>query len=184
MQILLVRLRLIGDVVFTTPAIRAVRRRFPDARLTYLVEDAAAPVVAGNPHLDDVVIARKSQGIARVADDWRLGRTLARRGFDIAIDFHGGGPRRRSCRAARMWLAGVGGPSFFNGTAAVADDGLALRQTRNDARADFGRVAASRSNYVLGIGYPDSVARRRATALKCGENQAFGAVSVMALAVK
>jgi ADP-heptose:LPS heptosyltransferase len=90
MQILLVRLRLIGDVVFTTPAIRAVRRRFPDARLTYLVEDAAAPVVAGNPHLDDVVIARKSQGIERVADDWRLGRTLARRGFDIAIDFHGG----------------------------------------------------------------------------------------------
>jgi ADP-heptose:LPS heptosyltransferase len=90
MQILLVRLRLIGDVVFTTPAIRAVRRRFPDARLTYLVEDAAAPVVAGNPHLDDVVIAQKSGGVRRIADDWRLGRTLARRRFDLAIDFHGG----------------------------------------------------------------------------------------------
>ena len=42
MQILLVRLRLIGDVVFTTPAIRALRRRYPDARLTYLVEAQAA----------------------------------------------------------------------------------------------------------------------------------------------
>ena len=40
MNILLIRLRMIGDVVFTTPAIRALRRRFPDARITYLVEDA------------------------------------------------------------------------------------------------------------------------------------------------
>ena len=46
MRILLIRLRLIGDVVFTTPAIGAIKRRFPDAHLTYLVEPAAAPVVA------------------------------------------------------------------------------------------------------------------------------------------
>ena len=47
MNILLIRLRMIGDVVFTTPAIRALRRRYPDARISYLVEDAAAPVVQG-----------------------------------------------------------------------------------------------------------------------------------------
>src|SRR5258708_18185990 len=38
LNILLIRLRLIGDVVFTTPIIAALRRRFPDATLTYLVE--------------------------------------------------------------------------------------------------------------------------------------------------
>ena len=38
MKVLLVRLRLIGDVVFTTPAIRAIRDALPDAHLTYLVE--------------------------------------------------------------------------------------------------------------------------------------------------
>ena len=90
MQILLVRLRLIGDVVFTTPAIRALRRHYPDARLTYLVEAQAAPVVRGNPHLDEVMVARHSRGWSRIADDWRLGRTLARRRFDLVIDFHGG----------------------------------------------------------------------------------------------
>ena len=42
MRILLVRLRQIGDVVFTTPAVRALRERFPDAHITYLVEPAAA----------------------------------------------------------------------------------------------------------------------------------------------
>jgi len=90
MQILLVRLRLIGDVVFTTPAIRALRRHYPNARLTYLVEAQAAPVVRGNPHLDEVMVVRRSRGWTRIADDWRLGRALARRRFDLVIDFHGG----------------------------------------------------------------------------------------------
>ena len=55
-RILLVRLRQIGDVVFTTPAIRGVRERFQDAHITYIVEPAAAPVVAQNPHLDEVIV--------------------------------------------------------------------------------------------------------------------------------
>jgi ADP-heptose:LPS heptosyltransferase len=49
LRILLVRLRQIGDVVFTTPAIHALRRRFPDAQLSYIVEPAAAPVVLTTP---------------------------------------------------------------------------------------------------------------------------------------
>ena len=47
-SILLVRLRLVGDVVFTTPVIGALRRRFPSARLSYVVEASAAPIVAGS----------------------------------------------------------------------------------------------------------------------------------------
>ena len=45
MRILLVRLRQIGDVVFTTPAVRALRERFPGAHIAYVVEPAAAPVL-------------------------------------------------------------------------------------------------------------------------------------------
>jgi predicted lipopolysaccharide heptosyltransferase III len=89
-NVLLVRLRLIGDVVFTTPAIRSIRRRFPDARLTYLVESEAAPVVLRNPHLDDVIVARRLKGLARVLDDLRLVRLLRARHFDTVVDFHGG----------------------------------------------------------------------------------------------
>ena len=63
------RLRQIGDVVFTTPAVAALRRRFPDAHLTYLVEPAAAPIVAGNPHLDEVIVAPRRGGIAGLVAD-------------------------------------------------------------------------------------------------------------------
>lgn len=90
MRILLVRLRLIGDVVFTTPLVSALRRRFPDAELTYLVEPVAAPVVAHHPALTEVRVIAHTRGWHRIRDDLRLGWDLRRRRFDVAIDLHGG----------------------------------------------------------------------------------------------
>ena len=101
MKILLIRLRLIGDVVFTTPIPRALKRVFPDARVTYLVEPQAAAVVAGNPYLDDVIVASRPRGLARIVADLRLARRLRRAKYDLVIDLHGG-PRS-------AWLALLSG---------------------------------------------------------------------------
>jgi len=90
MRILLVRLRLIGDVVLTTPLLRAITRRYPGARLTYLVEPAAVPIVRGNPNLAQIVVAPKRRGLARLRDDISIARRLRRERFDVAIDLHGG----------------------------------------------------------------------------------------------
>jgi lipopolysaccharide heptosyltransferase II len=89
-RILLVRLRLIGDVVLTTPLVRALRRKFPEAPVTYLVEPAAAPVIRGNRNLTHIVVAPKTRGFTRVLDDVDLARQLRRQRFDVAIDLHGG----------------------------------------------------------------------------------------------
>lgn len=88
-------------MVFTTPAIRALRRHFPNARLAYLVEPAAAPLVAGNPHLDEVIVAERPRGLARLAYDLRLAARLRRARFDLVVDFHGG-PRS-------AWLSAASG---------------------------------------------------------------------------
>ena len=101
-KILLVRLRLIGDVVLTTPLLRALKRRYPDAQLTYVVEAAAAPVIRGNRNLSDIVVVPRARGVARVRDDLALARRLRRRHFDIAIDLHGG-PRA----AWLTWASGA-----------------------------------------------------------------------------
>ncbi|MFB3882292.1 MAG: glycosyltransferase family 9 protein [Armatimonadota bacterium] len=55
-RILIVKLSSIGDVVMSLPVAAALRRRFPEAYLAWAVEPAAADVLAGNPHLDDVLI--------------------------------------------------------------------------------------------------------------------------------
>jgi predicted lipopolysaccharide heptosyltransferase III len=90
MKFLLIRLRLIGDVVFTTPVIAALRQQYPSATLWYLVERAAAPVVEHNPHLDRVIVAERLRGVRRFAYDLALARRLRRERFDVVIDFHGG----------------------------------------------------------------------------------------------
>ncbi|MDE3154854.1 MAG: glycosyltransferase family 9 protein [Acidobacteriota bacterium] len=97
MRILLIRLREIGDVVFTTPAVRALRDRYPDARITYVVEPAAAPIVAGNPHLTDTIIAERPGGVRQIREDLALARRLRATRYDLVLDFHGG-PRA-------SWLA-------------------------------------------------------------------------------
>jgi len=86
----LIRLRLIGDVVFTTPALNALRRRFPGARLIYLVEEAAEPVVRHHPALDEIIVLERPRGLARLQYDAALARRLRRERFDLVIDFHGG----------------------------------------------------------------------------------------------
>ncbi len=102
MKLLLVRLRPLGDVVFTTPLVRAIRDRFPEASLTYVVEPLSAPVVQANPLLDEVIVAEKRSGLARTRHDLALGLALRRRHFDVAIDLHGG-PRA----AWLTWLSGA-----------------------------------------------------------------------------
>jgi lipopolysaccharide heptosyltransferase II len=96
-KVLLIRLRLIGDVVFTTPMPRALKRAFPEAHVTYIVEPAAAAVVAGNLYLDDVIVAPRPRGLARIVSDLTLARRLRRARYDVVIDLHGG-PRS-------AWLA-------------------------------------------------------------------------------
>ena len=90
MKILLVRLRLIGDVVFTTPAIGALRRKFPTAHITYLVEAPAEPVVRHHPGIDEIIVLERPRGVARLGYDIALARRLRAGRFDLVIDFHGG----------------------------------------------------------------------------------------------
>src|SRR5438132_2492378 len=84
-RILVVDLDNIGDVLLATPAIRALRRSFPRATLDVLVTDYAAPVVAGNPHIDGVLTCGKgiveASLLARAALAWRI----RRRRYDLGV---------------------------------------------------------------------------------------------------
>jgi lipopolysaccharide heptosyltransferase II len=89
-RILLVRLRPLGDVVFTTPLVSALRRHHPEAHITYVVEPDAAPIIAANPHINELIIVPRRRGLSRVADDFATARRLAQGRYDLALDLHGG----------------------------------------------------------------------------------------------
>lgn len=82
-SILVIQLRRLGDVVLTTPALEALKARWPGARLDFLVEAPGAEAVAGNPAVDEVLVydARGPLG----ALSWAL-KVRARR-YDWVVDF-------------------------------------------------------------------------------------------------
>jgi len=82
--------------------VHALRQRFPDAHLSYVVEPAAAPIVLGNPHLNQVILAPRARGLAGLLGDLAIGRRLRAERYDLAIDFHGG-PRA----SLLTWLSGA-----------------------------------------------------------------------------
>ena len=83
LSILLVRFSSIGDVLLTTPLLRALRRRHPGARLVFVTKRAMAPLVADNPHLSDVVTLEPSEPVRHLA------ARLAALGPTHGLDLHG-----------------------------------------------------------------------------------------------
>lgn len=83
-RILVIKLSSLGDIVHALPAVSALRHRFPHSRLTWLVKDVWAPILEGNPDIDEVLSVNVS---------WRnwpdLIRTLRSGLFDLVVDFQG-----------------------------------------------------------------------------------------------
>ena len=91
-RILVIRRDNIGDLVCTTPLFAALRRHFPTAHIAALVNSYNAPVLAGNPDIDEVCVYRKAKhravGESRLRiwwETWRLMRRLRREDFDVTI---------------------------------------------------------------------------------------------------
>jgi heptosyltransferase I len=94
--ILIIKLSAIGDVMHTLPALNALRRYYPNACITWLVEEAAADLVKGHPALDRVLVSRRKSWIKGLcSSQWRAHlremivfvRTLRDSHYDMVFDF-------------------------------------------------------------------------------------------------
>ncbi len=98
MNILIVKLSAIGDVIHTLPSLAALRRFYPDAHITWVVEEAAADIVKNHPYLNEVIVSRrkswqkyfKAGQLRRPLREMKLFlRQLRLRPYDLVIDFQG-----------------------------------------------------------------------------------------------
>ena len=67
MNILIVKLSAIGDVIHTLPALNAVRKQYPDAHITWLVEEAAYGVIKGHKALDRIIVSKRKTWLKGLA---------------------------------------------------------------------------------------------------------------------
>ncbi|MEN6432646.1 MAG: lipopolysaccharide heptosyltransferase II [Smithella sp.] len=97
-NILIVKLSAIGDVIHTLPSLAVLRRLYPEAHITWVVEEAAADLVRNHPYLDSVLVSRRKswskdllRGHFRSSLDEILTfmKTLRQLDYDLVIDFHG-----------------------------------------------------------------------------------------------
>ena len=85
-KILLIRLSSLGDIVLTTPAIRAVRAHFPDAYIAMLVAKQSAEILRENPHLDEIITFDRLAKDKNTGEMLRIIRHLRERKFTLIID--------------------------------------------------------------------------------------------------
>ena len=80
MKILIIRFSSIGDIVITSPVIRCVRKKFPDASVHFLTKKEYSSIVSGNPYLNEVRILKEnlSETITEVKNE----------NYDLVIDLH------------------------------------------------------------------------------------------------
>ena len=102
-RLLLVKLSSLGDVVHTLPTLEALRLAYPQGHITWLVEEAFAPLLTGHPALDAVWTAPRLRWRGRqTGRDLRklagLALQVRHRRFDLVVDLQG-------LLKSAMWVA-------------------------------------------------------------------------------
>ncbi|SDE52414.1 glycosyltransferase family 9 protein [Sporomusa acidovorans] len=55
-EILIIRLSSIGDVIHCTPVAGALKKAWPDCKITWLVGEVCAELIKYNPHIDNIIM--------------------------------------------------------------------------------------------------------------------------------
>ena len=98
MNILIVKLSAVGDVIHTLPSLAALRKHYPNAHITWLIEEAVSDIVLDHPDLDQVIISRRKSWLKEmkaghfrepIREIKKFLQELRERDYEVIIDFHG-----------------------------------------------------------------------------------------------
>ncbi|MBI5206738.1 MAG: glycosyltransferase family 9 protein [Candidatus Firestonebacteria bacterium] len=87
-RILVIQIRRIGDVLVTTPVVRALRLAFPEAKLDFLSNDISADVLYGNSNIDEIVIMSEEK-TSSYKGQLKFIKYIRNRNYDLVLDFLG-----------------------------------------------------------------------------------------------
>jgi predicted lipopolysaccharide heptosyltransferase III len=87
-RILLIKLSSLGDIVHTLPALAALRKRFPSARIDWLVARGYEDLLEGHPALDATLVFER-EWVAGFRVNRHLLRGLRSGRYDVVLDFQG-----------------------------------------------------------------------------------------------
>jgi len=101
-RILIVNVNWVGDVLFSTPFIRAVREAYPDAYIACLLHPRCSQMLETNKRLNEIIIYDEEGAHKSLIGKIRLVAQLRREGFDTAFLLH-----RSFTKALLTYFAGI-----------------------------------------------------------------------------
>ncbi|MFT5169912.1 MAG: lipopolysaccharide heptosyltransferase II [Candidatus Omnitrophota bacterium] len=87
-NILVIRTDRIGDVILTTPALKALRIAFPGAKITVMVAPLTEALIEDNPYIDDIIVDDRRGEYEGMFGTLSLIGLLRLKKFDLAINYH------------------------------------------------------------------------------------------------
>jgi len=153
LKVLLIKTSSLGDVVHNLPVASDIRRRFPDARIDWAVEEAYAPLVALHPSVAGIIPVAIRRWRARPlgASTWSeigaLRRLFGERQYDAVIDTQGLIKSALLARAARGRRHGFDAGSAREGFAAR------LYDVRHHVARNLHAVTRNRLLVASALGY-------------------------------
>lgn len=88
MKVLIIRMSSIGDVLLTTPVIKAFKDKYPDAQIDFLVLEQFKDAITGFKYIDKVILFNKKEndGLSSII---KFAKTLKKNNYDFVFDLHG-----------------------------------------------------------------------------------------------
>ncbi|MGE5197291.1 MAG: lipopolysaccharide heptosyltransferase II [Deltaproteobacteria bacterium] len=87
-KILVVRTDKIGDVLLSTPVIKALRDNYPDAHIAMMVSPYTKDLVEGNPYLNEIIVYDKDLRHKSWLESMKFAGMLRGKKFDLALVLH------------------------------------------------------------------------------------------------
>jgi heptosyltransferase-3 len=105
-KILVIKLRHIGDVLLTVPALRALKKTFPGSSISVLINAGTEGVLEGNPLINELIVfdrsIKKMPAAKKLFQEAAFLKRLRSKSFDMSVDLTGG-----DRAAVASWLSGA-----------------------------------------------------------------------------
>ncbi len=86
-KILFIRLRLLGDIIFTIPSIEIFKKYYPDTNIYYVVEEESREIAELIPGIHQLIVIPRKMSFIKM---WKFRQNIRSLGIDTVVDFHSG----------------------------------------------------------------------------------------------
>ena len=139
-RVLVISLAKIGDLVCVTPIFREIKKKYPSCHLSVLALDYSSPVIAGNPHIDEVVLFNIKNGYS-IKTTLGLIKKIRKMNFGISISCE-----HSMVNSVISFWSGI--PCRISSTSAFAPMPAKIQSIFNTQNVDFKDTDLAYTHYL------------------------------------